>query len=329
MVNWLWILVITLVAVPTSNARPLHIVATTAMIAEPLTQIVGKKATVTTLIKSGLDPHSYRPTRSDIATLSTADAIIWTSHQLEPRFKKPIGRLARHIPTLYLVEHFSPKELIAHGKATDPHLWMDPNLWHKALGLSVEFTAQLDPANARLYRRNLQGYGARLQALDESIARLLQPVPTHQRVLITSHDAFGYFARRYGWEVQSLLGISTESEMSLATVERLVEFISRNHIPAVFSETAVPAKYLEALKQGVASRGKQLVIGGPLYADSLAATGKAATYEGMLWANSCHIATTMNPSMDTAMNPERVQPAQYPKGMTQPFGIQPASRMEC
>jgi len=192
------------------------------------------------------------------------------------------------------VEHFSPTELIQHGRATDPHLWMDPNLWHKALLEVGQFTARLDPKNANVYLQNWQQYEQTLKATDAEVANILQQVPPTKRVLITSHDAFAYFARRYGWQVESLLGISTESEVSLATIERLVELIVRKNIAAVFSESSLPLGYLASLKQGLAQRNKRLTIGGPLYADSLSASGTAASYQGMLLANSCHIVTAIN-----------------------------------
>lgn len=298
-----FILVITVSASAAANAaadteptrtEPIRVVTTTAMIAEPLGRIVGDTALITTLIGTGVDPHSYRPTRSDIVALASADAIIWTSDHLEPRFARPIKRLKRHIPTLYLIEHFKPEQLIVSGGATDPHLWMDALMWSEALGYATEFLANLDTQNAAAYRRRLAAYQIELDDLSNRISDLLAAIPEPQRVLITSHDAFSYFGRRHRLQVKSLLGISTESEVSLATVEDLVDFIAERRIAAVFSESSLPIDYLAALQQGLAARGMDLAVGGPLFADSLDAPHKpAGTYAGMLLTDACAITTAL------------------------------------
>ena len=288
---------LSIVALPSAVAEPrerVKIVTTTAMIAEPLTHIVGDGAEVTPLIKTGVDPHSYRPTRSDIVALAAADGIIWTSDHLEPRFARPIKRLRRHIPVLYLLEHFSPSQLIVTDGAVDPHLWMDAALWNKALQHATEFIANLDAENAAAYWRRLAAYQSGLRETSRRISELLAAIPDQQRVLITSHDAFSYFGRRHRMKVRSLLGISTESEVSLRTVEELVNFIAERRITAVFSESSLPVDYLAALKQGLAARGWRLEVAGPLFSDSLDAPHKpAGTYMGMLLANACVITTAL------------------------------------
>ncbi len=277
-----------------ASAGKINVVATTAMIAEPLSKILGEDGDVRALIKTGGDPHSYRPTRSDIVALATADAIIWTSDHLEPRFARPIKRLSRHIPTFYIIGEFSEQELISHRGAVDPHLWMDERMWATALAAATEFIADLDDRNRKAYNRRLAAYKLELLELGRRLERMLATIPPPKRVLITSHDAFSYFGRRHRMEVRGLLGVSTESEVSLKRVEDLVDFIANNGIPAVFSESSLPIDHLSALKQGLRARGRKLTVAGPLFSDSLDASDRpAGSYLGMLRANACVIASAL------------------------------------
>jgi manganese/zinc/iron transport system substrate-binding protein len=161
--------------------------------------------------------------------------------------------------------------------AADPHVWMDPVLWAEAAGSIAAGLARVLPASAAVFDANLAALRNRLAALHEYGARVMGSIPPRQRLLVTAHDAFGYFAARYGLEVDSIQGLSTESEANLARIEALVRSLVERRIPAVFAESSVPDRAVRALIEGAGARGQRVALGGTLFSDSI---GKPGTYEG-------------------------------------------------
>jgi manganese/zinc/iron transport system substrate-binding protein len=161
--------------------------------------------------------------------------------------------------------------------AADPHVWMDPVLWAEAAGSISEGLSRLIPDQASVFAANLAALRTRLAALHEYGARAMASIPPRQRLLVTAHDAFGYFAARYGLEVDSIQGLSTESEANLARIEALVRGLVERRIPAVFAESSVPDRAVRALIEGAGARGQRVALGGTLFSDSM---GKPGTYEG-------------------------------------------------
>jgi manganese/zinc/iron transport system substrate-binding protein len=151
---------------------------------------------------------------------------------------------------------------------------------------TAQVLGELDPAHAADYRANAEAYLEELEALDVYVRTQAESVPTAQRVLITSHDAFGYFGRAYGFEVMGLQGISTASEAGTADVQRLVDFIVEREIPAIFVESSVSPRGIEAVRAAVRARGADVQIGGTLYGDALGNPGTPeGTYLGMVRYN--------------------------------------------
>ncbi|HEX6987054.1 MAG TPA: zinc ABC transporter substrate-binding protein, partial [Planctomycetaceae bacterium] len=176
------------------------------------------------------------------------------------------------------------------GSHYDPHVWMDVRLWSRCVGRVAETLAEFDPAGAETYRRNAEEYQRELARLDGYVRQVVATIPERQRHLVTAHDAFGYFSRAYGIPVRSVQGITTESEAGLADIVGLVDFLVENDVPAIFVETSLSPRNLQAVIAGVEARGGEIAIGGELFSD---ATGPAGTYEGTYVGMMDHNATVI------------------------------------
>jgi manganese/zinc/iron transport system substrate-binding protein len=277
---------------------PYTVVTTVGMVRNIVQQVAGDKAKVTGIIGSGVDPHLYKPTRSDVAALLGADVVFYSGLMLEGKMSdtfvkiatsgKPVFAVTEKIDESFLL---SPPEFAGHH---DPHVWMDPKGWMKAVEVVAESLSQYDAANASLYKQNADSYLAELRKLDAYAAKALGSIPEKQRVLITAHDAFNYFGRAYGMEVKGIQGISTESEAGLQDLNNLVQFIVDRDIKAVFVESSVAEKNVRALIDGANARGKSVAIGGTLFSDAMGAEG---TYEGTYIGMIDHNVTVITRSL--------------------------------
>lgn len=271
------------------SGAPLQIVATTGMIADAVAEVAGEYATVEALMGPGVDPHLYKATQGDLNKLTQADAIFYNGLHLEGKMGEILSKLARMKPVVAVADSLPNAKLINstdYASAYDPHVWFDVALWAEVAGIIGEAMAQIDPAHAAAYRSNTQAYQEELQALHRWVKAEIGAIPEQQRVLITAHDAFEYFGRAYGIQVRGLQGISTVSEYGLRDVTELVDFITARGIKAVFVESSVPAKALEAVVEGAKRQGHTAEIGGTLYSDAMGAAGTpAGTYPGMVRAN--------------------------------------------
>jgi manganese/zinc/iron transport system substrate-binding protein len=274
--------------------EPLRILTTTGMVGDLARGVAGIGAEVTQLMGAGVDPHLYKPTRSDIARLLGADIVFYNGLLLEGKMTdalvrvatagKPVFAVTELIDEAYLL---APPEFQGHH---DPHVWMDPGAWAKALEIVRDRLADQQPARRAEIAANAVRMAQEIAALDAYAERVLASVPSERRVLVTAHDAFNYFGRRYSFEVQGIQGLSTESEAGLRRIEELVELIVERGIPAVFVETTVPDRTVQALVAGAAARGKEVAIGGALFSDAMGAPG---TYEGTYVGMIDHNVTTI------------------------------------
>jgi manganese/zinc/iron transport system substrate-binding protein len=168
----------------------------------------------------------------------------------------------------------------------DPHVWFDVTLWMRAVGQVRDTLVRLDPKSAALYRRNADAYLERLRELDRYVREQAATVPADRRVLITAHDAFNYFGRAYGFDVRGLQGISTAAEAGAGDVQQLARFIAERRIPAIFVESSVSSRTIEAVREAVRARGFDVQIGGSLYSDAMGTAGTPdGTYIGMVRHN--------------------------------------------
>ncbi len=276
-------------------ARPVAL-STVAMVGDAVRSIAGEAVQAETLIGEGVDPHLFRPSRADVSRVLRADAVFLVGHRLEGRMGEVIDRArASGRPVVAVAETLPRERLRAHPDypdAADPHVWMDPVLWADAVASVVPALARVAPGHDA--GPNLAAFRARLARLDAYARDALAPIPAERRVLVTAHDAFSYFGARHGMQVESIQGLSTEAEASLARIEALVALIVERGIPAVFAETSVPDRAVRALIEGAAARGHRVALGANLFSDSLGAPGTyRGTLEGMLDHNITAIARAL------------------------------------
>ncbi len=272
------------------KADVLEVVATTGMIADTAKVVGGNHVNVKGLMGPGVDPHLYKASAGDVATLSGADIILYNGLHLEGKMSEVFEQMQkRGIRTVAVTDGIDRGVLLAppqFGGNYDPHVWFDVSLWTKVVEDVRDSLAEADPENAGDYQSNAAAYLAELNELDGYVKSKAAEVPADKRVLITAHDAFNYFGRAYGFEVKGLQGISTEAEAGTADVQALAVFIVERQIPAIFVETSVPPKYIEAVKAAAEARGFKVKVGGSLYSDALGNPGsQAGTYTGMVRRN--------------------------------------------
>ncbi len=276
-----------------SGRKPV-VVCTVGMVTDVVRRVAGDRAEVAGLLGEGVDPHLYKPTRTDVSRLMGADIIFYNGLLLEGKMTDALIRAATagrkvHPVTELLDEQYlmEPEEFAGHY---DPHVWMDPRAWERTISVVRDKLSEADPGGAASFATRAAAYAADLRALDEYAVRALSTVPEHQRVLVTAHDAFNYFGRRYGYEVVGIQGISTESEAGVQDIERLVSLIVERRIPAVFVESTVAERNIRALVAGAAARGHEVKIGGSLFSDAM---GAPDTYEGTYIGMIDHNVTTI------------------------------------
>jgi manganese/zinc/iron transport system substrate-binding protein len=240
----------------------------------------GEHVNVYGLMGPGVDPHLYVASEGDVEALQNADIIFYNGLFLEAQMDEILKQLGERKTTVAVAERIDPSLLLpwaAYPDEFDPHVWFDVTLWMKAVEAVRDTLVETDAPNADRYRSNAEAYLAELAELDAYVKEQAGRVPAEQRVLITAHDAFHYFGRAYGFEVRGLQGISTASEAGTADVRELADYIVERQIRAIFVETSVPVRNIEALQAAVQDRGFEVVIGGQLFSDAM---GNPDTPEG-------------------------------------------------
>lgn len=271
----------------TEGKRPL-VVATTTVVADLVRQVGGDRVVVDCLMGPGVDPHSYRATPRDADRLARADLIVASGLHLEGKLTDLLEKLGR-TKRVVLVAEAVPSEglLEAAPGVPDPHVWFDAGLWSHVVEPLVDPLVAIDPEGADMYRSRAAAHADSLRRLHERLRDIFSTIPGRRRVLVTAHDAFSYLGRGYGIEVVGLQGVSTESEAGLADVNRIVGLVVDRDVPAVFVESSVSDRAVEAMCEGVRALGREIRIGGRLYSDALGEPGSGAeTLAGMLVANA-------------------------------------------
>jgi manganese/zinc/iron transport system substrate-binding protein len=272
----------------------LSIVTTTGMIADAARQVGGDLVDVTALMGPGIDPHAYRQTRTDIAALTRADLVLWHGLYLEAQMEEFFADLSRSRTVVAVAEALPQDRLRGHddyeGKF-DPHVWMDPDLWTLVVREVQRALTDARPAAAATFAANADAHVADIARLAAYSAASLEQVPQAARVLLTAHDAFGYFGQAYGFEVLGIQGISTESEAGLNRIAELVDLLVARDVKAVFVESSVSDRNIRALIEGAAAKGHEVTIGGELFSDAMGPDGTyEATWIGMIDHNVTTIA---------------------------------------
>ncbi|HEY1598522.1 MAG TPA: zinc ABC transporter substrate-binding protein [Pirellulales bacterium] len=269
-----------------------RIVCTTGQVGDMLAHIGGDHVDVRTLMGPGVDPHLYKATPGDIRLLKSAKAIFYNGLHLEGRLAEVLEKLSRRKPTIAVTDEIRQhnpdrlRQAPEFAASFDPHVWFDVGLWADCADYAATRLMEIDPTHASDYRRQADAYIAELRALDDETRRHLSEIPARGRVLVTAHDAFGYFGRAYDIEVHGLQGISTADEADLGAINDLVKLLVARQVKAVFIESSVPSKNIRSLIQGCEAAGHQLVLGGELYSDAMGPAGTPeGTYIGMIAFN--------------------------------------------
>ncbi|HSJ67447.1 MAG TPA: zinc ABC transporter substrate-binding protein [Anditalea sp.] len=266
-----------------------HIVTTTNILADAVKTLVRDSADVESLMAIGVDPHLYKTSQRDLDKLFESDLVIYQGLFLEGKMNEVLKKFARTNPVMSVESFLSPSLLLKDEEfenSVDPHIWFDPSIWKEVMrGLATELI-KINPHWEDYLEDNLKEYEEQMDALDEELKRMIEDLPEDRRILVTAHDAFAYFGQAYGLEVKGLQGLSTLSEPGLNDVTRLVQFITRNRIKAIFSEQSISPRGVKALVEGCKRNGHDVVLAGPLYTDSLGEPdGPAGTYLDMLKYN--------------------------------------------
>jgi manganese/zinc/iron transport system substrate-binding protein len=282
-----------------ADPRPgvVRVVATTGMVADLASRVAGDHANITTLMGEGVDPHLYKASPSDIRAIENADLVLYSGLHLEGKMGEVLEKLGSRSRVVAVTDGIPRDRLMSFGAdAHDPHVWFDVALWAHCLPTVERALAAAAPAHAPDFSANRERYAAELDALDAEVRTAIATIPKERRVLVTAHDAFGYFGRAYDIEVLGVQGMSTESEASLADINALVEALVSRRIPAVFVESSVNPRNMEALREGAASRGATVRVGGSLFSDAMGAPGTPeGTYPGMVRHNVRTIVEALAP----------------------------------
>lgn len=270
------------------RAETIQVVATVGMVADLVRNVGGPHVRVTQLMGAGVDPHLYKITRDDVRAIFAADVIFASGLMLEGKMSHTLDQMARRRPVVAIADRLAEKQLLPHLPTSvdtdtgshghiDPHVWMDMATWSKTLPFIVDALSALKPSASDDFQGRAKEFERSILEIHEYGVRAVATIPESSRHLITSHDAFGYFGEAYGLRVTGVQGVSTDSEAGLLWINQLVDTIVDEKIQAVFVENSVPRKSLEAVIEGVQSRGHRIIIGGELFSDS---AGPMNSYEG-------------------------------------------------
>ncbi|TCL01275.1 manganese/zinc/iron transport system substrate-binding protein [Shimia isoporae] len=278
-------------------AGKLNVVATTGMIADTVRRIGGDMVEVRGLMGPGVDPHAYRQTRSDIVAMTRADIVFWHGLYLEAQMEDFFHKLEKRGSVVSVTDKL-PRDLLRghddYNDKYDPHVWMDPKIWVLVAERVRDALIEARPEQRAVFEANASAFADELRVLADYANRTLATVNAESRVLLTAHDAFGYFGTAYDFEVMGIQGISTESEAGLNRISALVDMLVERKIGAVFVESSVSDRSMRAVIEGAAAKGHDVKIGGELFSDAMGTEGTyEGTYVGMIDHNVTVIASAL------------------------------------
>jgi len=270
-----------IIALRGQDGKP-SVVATASMIADMIQEIAGDFVELECIVPIGGDPHIYDATPRDAQLVNEADLIFKNGLTFEGWLNELIENAGSAAKIITVTDGIKPIESLQYANASDPHAWMDVSLGLTYIKNIKEAIVELDPTHQETYVENYNIYRAKLEALDTYIKDQISSIPARQRILITSHDAFQYYGRRYGIRLESVLGTSTDADVQTSDIMRLNKVIQDNDVPALFIESTINPKILEQI-----AADQDILIGGKLYADSLGdQESPAPTYLQMLRHNT-------------------------------------------
>ncbi len=271
------------------NAK-LKVVTTTTMLTDLVTNIGGDVIEVQGLMGSGVDPHLYKASEGDVSKLFNADIVFYSGLHLEGKLVEVFEKMEkRGLKTVAVAASVDENKLIGSeyfASNYDPHIWFDISFWKKITIYTTQKLKEADPKNATLFETNSKKYLQDLIALETDVKGVIETLAPEKRILVTAHDAFNYFGQAFGFEVVGLQGLSTTTEAGVQDVQELAKFIIEKEVKAIFVESSVPKRTIEALQAAVQSKGHEVAIGGTLFSDALGTAGTVeGTYLGMFRYN--------------------------------------------
>lgn len=285
----------------TADEAPLNVVATIGMIADVAQEVGGECVNVEAMMGPGVDPHLYQASASDVALLRGAEQILYSGYSLEGQLGSVLENFSERTPTLAVAPaSIEPSSLITAQDVygVDPHLWMDVSLWAQTLPTLSDAFSEARPECAATIEANTEHYQAQLLALHAWVKESIATIPEEQRILVTAHDAFNYFGRAYDIEVEGIQGISTETETGIADIRSMADSVVTRNVPAVFIESTINPRTIQAVIDAAEQRGHDVAIGGQLYSDAMGDAGTVdGTYMGMIYRNTQHIVEALGGSL--------------------------------
>jgi manganese/zinc/iron transport system substrate-binding protein len=274
----------------TKELHRLKVVTTTSMITDLVKNIAGDLVEVKGLMGAGVDPHLYKASEGDVSKLFNADVIFYNGLHLEGKLVEVFEKMkTSEKKTIPLGEALPKNELIGSeyfASNYDPHVWFNIQYFKKFALQVTEVLSENDPSNALKFEENNRIFQKKLDDLEAEVKGIIETLPEEKRVLVTAHDAFNYFGKAYGFNVVGLQGLSTATEAGVQDVQRLSDFIIENKVKAIFIESSVPRRTIEALQEAVLSKNHEVSIGGSLYSDALGNPDSVeGTYIGMFKYN--------------------------------------------
>ena len=265
------------------------------MIGDIAAQVGGDCVQVSTLMGPGTDPHLFTPAPSDLRALQGAEVILYGGLHLEGQLGEVLAKLGQSRPVIAVSEGAVPEDRRLTAKdLPDPHVWMDPGLWKGTVPVIAAAFTEARPDCAETIAANAATTEAQIAALDDWAQASLATIPPAHRTLVTAHDAFAYFGRAFGLDVAAIQGISTTSEAAIADIDAVADTVVSAGVPAVFVESTVNPRTIQALLQAVAAKGGSVQIGGQLYSDSMGAEdSEDGTYLGMIRHNVTTITSAL------------------------------------
>lgn len=259
----------------------LNVVTTTTMITDLVKNIAGNKINLQGLMGSGVDPHLYKASEGDVTKLANADLIFYNGLHLEGKLVEVFEKMhSQKTKTIAISDAIDKSTLIGSDYFQgnyDPHIWFDIEYWKQATEFVVNKLSEAIPEQKAHFETNGAKYIAKLNALGNKLETTIATLPKTSRILVTAHDAFNYFGKAFDFEVVGLQGLSTATEAGVQDVQKLAAFIIDKKVKAIFVESSVPKRTIEALEAAVKSKDHKVTIGGTLYSDAL---GDAGTVEG-------------------------------------------------
>ena len=258
------------------SAYALTAVTTTTHVSDMVQEIGGEEVKVIGLMGPGVDPHLYKPAASDVSKLRKADVIFYSGLMLEGRMADLFMKMGRRGVKVYAVTEKAPEEALLEPEEFeghwDPHVWFDPDIWARCIDTVVEGLSEADPAHQETYESRGRELQEKYRQVTEWGRERIAGLPEERRILVTSHDAFNYFGRAFGFQVVAVQGISTVSEAGLADIAATADFIRKHKVPAIFVESSVSPAAIERISKDSGAR-----IGGELFSDAMGAPGQMET----------------------------------------------------